>query len=250
MYVNFISDEHYKNCVRYVLGSYSNAVELKESIEESIQKGNIFKSSLFSNVVDPFKMTFDIQKIGLKEWVNKEVLRQLDKSVEQKMGEFHQRMLGGVDGWVDLGIGHEVDLMKEDKTVFLEIKNKYNTCSSDALKGVRSKLEDITSDNHEAVGYWAFIISKYSLRSGNEVWIKKGFNKIDAVRKIWGEQVYALVTEEENALEQVYNTLPTVINDVVEEDKVEDLSEIINQIALIIEPFLDEIKRRIYREVF
>ena len=115
---------------------------------------------------------------------------------------------------------------------------------------MRSKLEDITSDNHEAVGYWAFIISKYSLRSGNEVWIKKGFNKIDAVRKIWGEQVYALVTEEENALEQIYNTLPSVINDVVEEDKVEDLSEIINQIALLIEPFLDEIKERIYREVF
>lgn len=164
--------------------------------------------------------------------------------------EFHQRLLGGVDGWVDLGIGNDVDLMKADKTVYLEIKNKFNTCSSDALKGVRGKLEDITRGNHEAVGYWAFIISKYSERSGNEIWIKKGFNRIEAVRKIWGEEVYALVTGEQDALEQVYNSLPTVINDVVREDEIKDLSEIIHQITLVIEPFLHEIKERIYREVF
>lgn len=250
MYVDFISDEHYKNCVRYVLGSYSNAVELKESIKRSIQEGNIFKSSLFFNVVDPFKMTFDIQKIGLNEWVKKEILRQLDKSVEQKMGEFHQRMLGGVEGWIDLGIGHEVDLMKEDKTIYLEIKNKYNTCSSDALKGVRGKLENITRENHDATGYWAYIISNTVQKSGEDIWIKKDFNRIDSVRKIWGEEVYSLVTENENALEQVYNSLPEVIADVVKEDKIEDLSEIIEQITSLIEPFLDEIKQRIYREVF
>jgi len=233
-----------------VLGSYSNAIELKESIKESIQKGNIFKSSLFSNVVDPFKMSFDIQKIGIKEWVNKEVLRQLDKSIEQKMGEFHQRILGGVEGWVDLGIGHEVDLMKEDKTVYLEIKNKYNTCSSDALKGVRGKLENITRENHEAIGYWAYIISNTVERSGEDIWIKKDFNRINAVRKIWGERVYALVTGQEDALEQIYNTLPIVINDVNKEDEIEDLSELIDQITLLIEPFLGEIKQRIYKEVF
>ncbi|MCF6170931.1 MAG: Eco47II family restriction endonuclease [Bacteroidales bacterium] len=250
MYVSFITDAHFKACVRYVLSSYSNAVNLRDSISKSIDKGDIFKSDLFSNVVDPFKMTFDIQKIGLKEWVNKEVLRQLDKSVEQKMGEFHQRLLGGIDGWVDLGIGHEVDLMKEDKTVYLEIKNKYNTCSSDALKGVRGKLEEITKENHQAVGYWAYIISNTVQKSGVEVWVKRGFNQIDAIRKIWGEEVYSLVTGQEKALEQVYNILPTVIRDVVKEDEIEDLSFIINQIALLIEPFLDEIKERIYREVF
>ncbi len=248
--MEFITDDHYKNCVRYVLDSYANAQELKLSIEESLEEGDIFKSSLFSNIIDPFKMTFDIQKIGLEEWVKKEILRQLDKSVEQKMGEFHQRMLGGVEGWVDLGVGHEVDLMKEDKTVYLEIKNKFNTCSSDALKGVRGKLEDITRENHDAVGYWAFIISRYSERSGDEVWIKKGFNQIEAVRKVWGKEVYSLVTGREDALEQVYNTLPDVISDVVREDEMEHLSQIIGQISSLIAPYLDEIKERIYKEVF
>ena len=44
-------------------------------------------------------------------------------------------------------------------------------------------------------GYWAYIISNTVQKSGVEVWVKKGFNKIDAVRKIWGEQVYALVRD-------------------------------------------------------
>lgn len=56
MYVDFITDEHYKGCVRYVLDSFNNAVKLKKSPSEAIAKGDVFKSSLFSNVVDPFKM--------------------------------------------------------------------------------------------------------------------------------------------------------------------------------------------------
>lgn len=200
MYVDFISDEHYKECVRYVLDSFNNAVKLKVSLEKAINSGNIFKSSLFSNVVDPFKMIFEIEKIGVKEWIRKEILRQLDKSVEQKMGEFHQRILGGVEGWEDLRVGQGVDLVDKKKTTFIEIKNKYNTCSSAALKGVRRELEDLTSKNHRAKAYWAFIISKSSNKSGEDVWVKKGYNRIESVRKIWGEAVYEKVTGDINSL--------------------------------------------------
>ncbi len=122
MYVEFVTDDHFRHCVRYVLVAFYNVAELKQSILLALEKGDIFKSTLFSNVVDPFKMIFEIERIGVEEWVKKEVLRQLDKSIEQKMGEFHQKFPGGVAGWEDLGIGQAVDLKDEAGKVFIELK--------------------------------------------------------------------------------------------------------------------------------
>lgn len=250
MYVEFISDNHFKDCVRHVLNAYDNAITLKESIEYSIKKGDIFQSLLFKNIVDPFKMAFDINKIGIEEWIKKEVLRQLDKSVEQKMGEFHQKILGGVGGWTDLGIGQEVDLMKNDKSIYIEIKNKYNTCSGDALTAVRRKLEEITRNNHDSIAFWAYIIAKTKQKSGEEIWIKSKFNKIDSVKKIWGEKVYEIVTGDPEALSKVYKVLPTVIMDVIKEDEIVEIEVTINEIIKLLKPQLGSIKLKIYSEVF
>ncbi|KAA3611067.1 MAG: Eco47II family restriction endonuclease [Calditrichaeota bacterium] len=250
MYVDFVSDDHFKDCVRHVLEPYNNATQLKISLEEAIDRGDIFMSSLFSNVVDPFKMTFEIEKIGITEWVKKEILRQLDKSVEQKMGEFHQKLLGGVSGWEDLQVGNEVDLKNEEENIFIEIKNKFNTCSSDALKGVRRKLEEITRANHEARAYWAYVIANSVLRSGEDVWIKKGFNKIDNVKKVWGANVYELVTGSPDSLEEVYSILPKVINDVLFETEAVEISVLIDEIIVLLEPHLQEIQNNIFNIVF
>ena len=127
-------------------------------------------------------MQFEIEKIGIKEWVKKEILRQLDKSVEQKMGEFHQMLLGGVDGWLDLKIGHEVDLRNEEQTIHIELKNKFNTCSSSALSDVRRTLENITRTNHKVTAYWAYIIANTSKKSGEDIWVKKGKKRLWHIR--------------------------------------------------------------------
>lgn len=250
MYVSFVSDEHYKECVRIVLDSFNKALLLKQSIENAIKKDNVFSSDLFSNVVDPFKMRFEIQKIGLKEWIKKEILRQLDKSVEQKMGEFHQMLLGGVAGWTDLKVGNDVDLVNDENSIYIEIKNKFNTCSGDALNAVRRKLEEITKRNHQATAYWAYVIANTVQKSGEDVWVKKGFNKIEAVKKLWGEKIYEIVTGEKDALEKVYNSLPQVIDDVLIEDNPENISTIIDDIVKILEPYLEDIQSKIYSEVF
>ncbi|TWR24006.1 Eco47II family restriction endonuclease [Mucilaginibacter achroorhodeus] len=250
MYVDFISDEHYKECVRYVLDSFNNAKKLKESLQKAIVAKDIFKSSLFSNVVDPFKMTFEVSKIGVKDWIRKEILRQLDKSVEQKMGEFHQKILGGVDNWTDLKVGQGIDLVNDDKTLFIEIKNKFNTCSDSALKDVRRKLEDITSKKHQATAYWAYIISNSTKKSGEGVWVKKGFNKIESVKAIWGKAVYEKVTGDPDALYKIYKTLPSVIADVTKEDDIKDVSEIIDDIVNGLDDHFEMIQNQIFKVVF
>ena len=69
---------------------------------------------LRKNGIDIFKMLFDVvnSNISVDDWVKNEVIRQSDKSINNKVGEFHQKLLGGVKGWVDLGIGDDskVDL--------------------------------------------------------------------------------------------------------------------------------------------
>ena len=250
MYVDFITDDHYKDCVRYVLDSFNNAIKLRDSLKKSIEDGDVFKSSLFNNVVDPFKMVFEVEKIGVKEWIRKEILRQLDKSVEQKMGEFHQRVLGGVEGWTDLKVGKGIDLVNKNETIFFEVKNKYNTCSDSALKDVRRKLEDITSKKHDASAYWAYIISNAKKKSGEAIWVKKGFNKIDSVKYIWGESVYEKVTGDSKALYKIYKTLPRVIAEVTKEDDIKDIGEIIEDIVNSLEDHFDSIQSQIYNKVF
>ncbi len=43
MYVEFISDEYYKDCVRYVLDSFNNAVKLKNHLAKLLLKEMFLK---------------------------------------------------------------------------------------------------------------------------------------------------------------------------------------------------------------
>jgi hypothetical protein len=248
-YVNFITDDHFRNCTQHVFDSYKKAYDLLSSTRNAIGKNDIFKSKLFSNKIDPFKMAFDIKVTSLNDWVQQEIYRQLNKSVEQTLGEFHQKILGGVDGWTDLGTGQSVDLVNDEETIYIELKNKYNTCSADALNAVRHKLEDITSQPNRPTAYWAYIIASTVKRSGNEVWVKKNFNTIDAVKKIWGDNVYELVTGNGNDLFNLYKALPEVINEVKTGNN-EDIKIIIDTIISEIEPHLSTITEQIYDIVF
>ena len=97
--------------------------------------------------------------------------RQQDKTINNKIGEFHQELLGKVDGWMDLGIGDEteIDLKKEDNTVFIELKNKYNTMNSSSEKTCREKLEKVIEKYPDATVYWAYVISK-NYKSEDRIW--------------------------------------------------------------------------------
>ena len=99
------------------------------------------------NTLDPIKQVFDISamKIDSDSWVKNELIRQQDKTINNRIGDFHQRLLGKVDGWEDLGTGDttKVDLRKEDNSIFMELQNKENTVNADSKDQVRRKLSNI-----------------------------------------------------------------------------------------------------------
>lgn len=202
-YLDFISDEDFLECVEKVVDSYQFPSETTSTtiLEES------------KNTIDGFKTIFDVSvnQISFEEWSKFELTRQQDKTINNKIGEFHQELLGKIDGWVDLGVGDEteIDLKKADNTVFVELKNKYNTMNSSSTKTCREKLENVIEKYPNATAYWAYVINK-DYKSENRVWEYQS-RKDERIRRISGDKLYELVTGDPKALEKTMNAIPKAI---------------------------------------
>lgn len=201
-YVDFISDEHLLNCIQNLHSSYLKA------------KNNISKKSFYSNKVDTIKLTFDAQFNGInqEDLIQSEILRQIDKSINNSIGTFHEQILGGINGY-EVGNLSGFDIKAKDNTLFADIKNKHNTMNSSSSEALFQKLARYADDYKKAKCYWVQILSKGSF---NEHWkgeINGKEYSHSRVFKISGDQFYALLSGQPNALFQLYKALPLAIKD-------------------------------------
>ncbi len=201
-YVNFVSDEHLLKCVENLHKSYLKA------------KNNISKKSFYTNKVDTIKLTFDAKFNGINEedLIQSEILRQIDKSINNSIGTFHEQVLGGIKGF-EVGNLSGFDIKAEDNTLFADIKNKHNTMNSSSAEALFQKLARYADDYKKAKCYWVQILAKGSF---NELW-KGDINGKEyshsRVFKISGDQFYALLSGKDDALFQLYKSLPIAIED-------------------------------------
>ncbi len=124
-YVNFISDEHLLQCIANLHKAYLKA------------KNNITKKNFYNNKVDTIKLTFDstFNEIDEESLIQAEILRQIDKSINNSVGTFHEQILGGIRGF-QVGNLCGFDIRANDDTLFAEIKNKYNTMNSSSAESL------------------------------------------------------------------------------------------------------------------
>ena len=150
-YVDFISDEHLLKCVENLYKSYRKA------------KNKISKKNFYSNKVDVFKLTFDskFNHISEEDLINAEILRQIDKSINNSIGTFHEQILGGVEGF-EVGNLSGFDIKAEDNLLFADIKNKHNTMNSSSSEALFQKLARYADDYKKAKCYWVQILAKGS----------------------------------------------------------------------------------------
>ncbi|WCM43061.1 Eco47II family restriction endonuclease [Flavobacterium sp. CBA20B-1] len=201
-YVNFISDEHLLNCIENLHQSYLKS------------KNKISKKSFYNNKIDTIKLTFDAKfnDISEDDLIQTEMLRQIDKSINNSIGTFHEQVLGGINGF-ELGNLSGFDIKASDDTLFADIKNKHNTMNSSSSEALFQKLSRYADDYKKAKCYWVQILAKGSF---NEHW-KGDINGKEyshsRVFKISGDQFYALLTGESDALFQLYKVLPQAIDD-------------------------------------
>ncbi len=200
-YVEFISDEHLLNCIKNLHIAYSKA------------KNNLTKKSFYKNKIDTVKLTFDSKFNDLSEedLVQSEVLRQIDKSINNSIGTFHEQVLGGISTF-EVGNFSGFDIKAVDDTLFADIKNKHNTMNSSSAEALFQKLARYADDYKQAKCYWVQILAKNSF---TELW-KGDINGKEyshsRVYKISGDQFYALLSGQDDALFQLYKSLPEAID--------------------------------------
>jgi len=71
--------------------------------------------------------------------VESEILRQIDKSINNSIGTFHEQILGGVEGY-EIGQLSGFDIKARDNTLFADNKNKHNTMNSSSSEALFQKL--------------------------------------------------------------------------------------------------------------
>lgn len=105
-------------------------------------KNNITKKNFYSNKVDTIKLTFDAKFNGIDEesLIQAEILRQIDKSINNSIGTFHEQILGGIKGFEVRKLSG-FDIKAKDDTLFADIKNKHNTMNSSAAEALFQKLK-------------------------------------------------------------------------------------------------------------
>lgn len=209
MYLPFISDDKLVEEVIVVL----DKIELTNSTAEK---------KMHSNVVDPFSAFFDasMQGIPLNDWLELEKVRQIQKTLQNCIGDFHQGVLGNMNGWSNLETGNIVDIENEEREIIAEIKNKHNTTKGNHKISIYDELEAVLAMRGEDwVGYYVEIIPR-----GKKVYddpftpsdhkTQKNRPKNEKIRVIDGKSFYDLASGHDGALKELFLVLPNVISDI------------------------------------
>lgn len=201
-YVNFISDEHLMECIQNLHASYGKA------------KNNISKKNFYANKIDTVKLTFDAKfnNIDEKDLIHSEILRQIDKSINNSIGTFHEQILGGIEGY-EVGNLSGFDIKAIDNTLFADIKNKHNTMNSSSAEALFQKLARFADDHKQAKCYWVQILAKGSFSEHWKGEINGKEYSHSRVFKISGDRFYALLSGQEDAFFQLCKALPRAIDD-------------------------------------
>jgi len=214
-YVDFISDDHFLNCVANLHKAYLKA------------KNNITKKNFYNNKVDTIKLTFDAKfnDIDEESLIQTEILRQIDKSINNSIGTFHEQILGGIKGF-EVGNLSGFDVKAKDDSLFADIKNKHNTMNSSSAEALFQKLSRYADNYKKSKCYWVQILAKNSFCEHWKGDINGKEYSHSRVYKISGDQFYALLSGQEDALFQLYIKLPIVIEDYLNSsDKNQHLKE-------------------------
>lgn len=204
-YVNFISDEHLLKCVTNLHKSYLKA------------KNNVSKKSFYSNKVDTIKLMFDskFNDIDEESLIQSEILRQIDKSINNSIGTFHEQILGGIEGY-EMGFLSGYDVKATDDSLFAdiildELPYKYEEFAF-------NKLAEIAKFSKYSTCYLVLLNSENSFYEKFIISTDESIISHKRVFKISGDKFYALLTGRENALSELNQAIPIVIDDYLESE--------------------------------
>lgn len=219
--LSFITEEDFTNHVKATIDKYGEKLESFDIVRFN------------KNIIDPIKMIFDktVYQSTWEEIVSNEIFRQRDKSNNNDIGYFHQRIFqymanchvpdNGKEGGWDVIFQKEDGIILPDgdvvHTVYVEMKNKHNTMNSSAAGKTYIKMQSQLVDDDDCA---CFLVEAIAKKSQNIKWSTTVDGKSVShkkIRRVSLDQFYALVTGQKDAFYQMCMVLPKVIGKVVAE---------------------------------
>jgi len=201
-YVDFVSDEHLLSCVENIYNAYARA------------KAKFTKSKFYSNKVDTFKLTFDAKfnRLSEEDLIKAEVKRQIDKSVNNAIGSFHEQVLGGIEGY-ELGNLSGFDIKAKDNSLFVIFGN--TDIPNNISDAIFEKLANTARIFSKAKFYYVLLDD---LSDTNEKWII-GHEEYSVSQKrvfrISLKQFYNIITQQNDSLSKLQTVIPVIVNDYI-----------------------------------
>lgn len=194
--LTFISDKHLCNCICKLYNSYIR------------DKRDLDLTDLYKNKLDPIKAYFDMEfnGINLETFIDIEAKRKADKNVNNHIGNFHQELLNGIEGFeAPQHAGY--DVRKLDNTIFGELKNKFNTMNSSSTEATFQKLERYAEQYPNSTCY---LIEVIATQSQNILWTPTCSGRAYShpnVRRISIDKFYELATGKPNAFKELCDAI-------------------------------------------
>ncbi len=213
----FISKEDFYEHVKQTVRTYRMSMEAFDL------------NRLNSNIVDPIKLLLD-KSVYRKSWediIEGEIFRQRDKSNNNSIGYFHQRIFSYIEGCEVPNAGWDViyknpegiqlDEGSKVHTLYIEMKNKHNTMNSASATRTYNKCqEQLLADDDCA----CLLVEAIAKSSQNIPWTLRigGQPKSHRlIRRVSMDRFYQLVTGDPFAFRKVCLALPEAIGAAIDE---------------------------------
>lgn len=173
---------------------------------------------------DPFVMVVQASIAGTSLDAAKEfeLSRQINKTISNRVGNWHQDVLGLGKNFETVPHAGVIDVQSVGsyrhpvfaKEVIVEVKNRYNTIKASDEKNLWDSLENLARSQGK-IAYVFQIVPKNSERF-DQPWKVSGRETREHVRHCDGNTAYTMVFGRENALYEVYSALPRILDDIRE----------------------------------
>ena len=209
---------------------------IQDTIEKYGEKLESFDLKKFNrNIIDPIKLIFDktIYSSSWTEIINSEIFRQRDKSNNNDIGYFHQRIFqyiknckvpeNGEDGGWDVIYKDKNGITLPDgtivHTIYVEMKNKHNTMNSSSASKTFIKMQNQLLNDDDCACFLVEVIAQHSQNIKWETTVDKQKVSHKLIRRVSMDQFWSLVTGEEDAFYKICMLLPEVIKEVIQDTK-------------------------------
>lgn len=207
--LGFISNEDIYKHVKETVHQYRRSINLKE---------------FNKNIIDPIKLTFDSKIYGqnIRQTIESECIRQIDKTNNNCIGYFHQNLFKRVGkGWEVPANGKKggFDVLNDDLHIYVEMKNKHNTMNSSSSQKTYIKMQGKILEDDKAICMLVEIIAKKSQNINWRISVDGKPRSHKQIRRVSIDKFYEIVFGEKNAFYKLCKALPAILDDVIAEDE-------------------------------